>query len=174
MKRMPVDRPAGTSRGRMRGALGRVGRWTVVTIVLGFALIGFLPVTRGTVDVRILTAGARTEVNIVRDAGRASYSTLLEAGVRIFEWQPSTLHAKRFVADGQWSTIGSMNFDNRSMALNDESTLMILDPTVGRQMDQIFRDDLRHAQEITMTTFQQRSSWSRLTERLANLMTRLL
>jgi len=76
--------------------------------------------------------------------------------------------------DGQWSTIGSMNFDNRSMALNDESTLMILDPTVGRQMDQIFRDDLRHAQEITMTTFQQRSSWSRLTERLANLMTRLL
>jgi cardiolipin synthase len=126
------------------------------------------------VDVRILTAGARTDVNIVRDAGRASYSTLLEAGVRIFEWQPSTLHAKTFVADGQWSTIGSMNFDNRSMALNDESTLMILDPTVGRQMDQIFRDDLRHAQEITMTTFQQRSSWSRLTERLANLMTRLL
>jgi cardiolipin synthase len=78
------------------------------------------------------------------------------------------------VADGQWSTIGSMNFDNRSMALNDESTLMILDPTVGRQMDEIFRDDLRYAQEITMTTFQQRSWWARLTERLANLMTRLL
>jgi cardiolipin synthase len=126
------------------------------------------------VDVRILTAGARTDVNIVRDAGRAWYGTLLEAGVRVFEWQPSTLHAKTFVADGQWSTIGSMNFDNRSMALNDESTLMILDPTVGRQMDEIFRDDLRYAQEITMTTFQQRSWWARLTERLANLMTRLL
>src|SRR5678815_1886044 len=69
------------------------------------------------VDVRILTAGARTDVNIVRDAGRAWYGTLLDAGVRVFEWQPSTLHAKTFVADGQWSTIGSMNFDNRSMAL---------------------------------------------------------
>jgi cardiolipin synthase A/B len=126
------------------------------------------------VDVRILTAGARTDVNIVRDAGRAWYGTLLDAGVRIFEWQPSTLHAKTLVADGQWSTIGSMNFDNRSMALNDESTLMILDPTIGRQMDQIFLDDLRHSQEITLSTFQKRSWWARLTERVANLVTRLL
>jgi cardiolipin synthase len=126
------------------------------------------------VDVRILTAGARTDINIVRDAGRASYNTLLEAGVRVFEWQPSTLHAKAFVVDGQWSAIGSMNFDNRSMALNDESTLMILDPTIGRQMDQIFLDDLRHSEEITLTAFQRRSWWARLTERVANLVTRLL
>lgn len=126
------------------------------------------------VDVRILTAGARTDVNIVRDAGREWYATLLDAGVRVYEWQPSTLHAKTFVVDGQWSTIGSMNFDNRSMALNDESTLMILDPTVGRQMDQIFLDDLRYAEEITKPTFQQRSWRARLTERLANLVMRLL
>jgi cardiolipin synthase len=126
------------------------------------------------VDVRVLTAGARTDVNIVRYAGRASYRTLLDAGVRIFEWQPSTLHAKTFVADGQWSTIGSMNFDNRSMALNDESTLMILDPAIGRQMDQIFLDDLRQSEEITLATFQTRSWWARLTERVASLVTRLL
>ena len=126
------------------------------------------------VDVRILTAGPRTDVNIVRDAGRAWYGTLLDAGVRVFEWQPSTLHAKTFVADGQWSTIGSMNFDNRSMALNDESTLMILDASIGRQMDQMFYDDLRHADEITLTTFRQRSWWARLTERAANLVMRLL
>ena len=60
------------------------------------------------------------------------------------------------------------------MALNDESTLMILDSTVGRQMDQIFLDDLRHAEEITLTTLQQRSWWARLTERAANFMIRLL
>ena len=81
------------------------------------------------VDVRILTAGARTDVNIVRLAGRAWYDTLLAAGVRVYEWQPSTLHAKTFVVDGEWSTVGSMNFDNRSMALNDEATLMVLDRT---------------------------------------------
>ena len=50
---------------------------------------------------------------------------LLDAGVRVYEWQPSTLHAKTFVVDGAWVTIGSMNFDNRSMALNDEATLMV-------------------------------------------------
>jgi cardiolipin synthase len=126
------------------------------------------------VDVRILTAGPRTDVNIVRHAGRAWYGTLLRAGVRVFEWQPSTLHAKTFVVDGEWSTIGSMNFDNRSMALNDETTLMILDPTVGRQMDQMFLDDLQQAEEITLATFQRRSRWMRLLEHAASVMVRLL
>jgi len=126
------------------------------------------------VDVRILTAGPRTDVNTVRNAGRAWYGTLLDAGVRIFEWQPTTLHAKTFVVDGRWSTIGSMNFDNRSMALNDESTLMILDPEIGGQMNQIFVDDLRHAQEITLARFRQRSSWARVKERAAILVMRLL
>ena len=43
-----------------------------------------------------------------------------------------------------------MNFDNRSMALNDEATLMVLDRAIGDQMNQIFFDDLRHASEITL------------------------
>ena len=67
---------------------------------------------------RTLTAGPRTDVNIVRLAGQAWYDTLLEAGVRIYEWQPTTLHARTFVVDGEWLTVGSINFDNRSMALD--------------------------------------------------------
>lgn len=126
------------------------------------------------VDVRILTAGARTDVNIVRLAGRAWYDMLLEAGVRVYEWQPSTLHAKTFVIDGEWFTIGSMNFDNRSMALNDESTLMVLDRTVGEEMNRIFIDDLRYAEEITTARFRQRSWFQRMAERGANLLSRLL
>ena len=59
------------------------------------------------VDVRVLTAGARTDVNLAPLAGRASYATLLAAGVRLYEWQTSTLHAKTFVVDGEWTTIGS-------------------------------------------------------------------
>ena len=101
------------------------------------------------VDVRILTAGPRTDVNVVRLAGRAWYDTLLAAGVRVYEWQPRTLHAKTFVVDSEWFTVGSMNFDNRSMALNDEATLMVLDRTAGQNMNRIFLDDLRHAEEIT-------------------------
>jgi cardiolipin synthase A/B len=126
------------------------------------------------VDVRILTAGPLTDVNIVRSAGRAWYNTLLDAGVRVYEWQPTTLHAKTFVVDGQWSTVGSMNFDNRSMALNDESTLMVLDPAIGEEMDRVFRSDLRYSEEITIATFRRRPWLERILERGANMITRLL
>jgi cardiolipin synthase len=101
---------------------------------------------RRAVDVRILTAGPRTDVNIVRLAGRAWYDKLLSAGVRVYEWLASTLHAKTFDVDGEWFTVGSMNFDNRSMALNDEATLMVLDRSVGQQMERIFLDDLQYAE----------------------------
>jgi phosphatidylserine/phosphatidylglycerophosphate/cardiolipin synthase-like enzyme len=57
----------------------------------------------------------------------------------MYEWQPSTLHAKPFVIDG-----------DRSMALNYESTLMVWDRAVGQQMDEMFFDDLRDAEEITL------------------------
>jgi len=126
------------------------------------------------VDVRILTAGPSTDVNIVRLAGRAWYRTLLDGGVRVYEWAPSTLHAKTFVIDGEWLTIGSMNFDNRSMALNDEATLMVLDRTAGEQMDRIFIDDLRYAEEITAGRFAQRSWFQWMAEQAANVVTRLL
>jgi cardiolipin synthase len=126
------------------------------------------------VDVRILTAGPRTDVSIVRSAGRASYETLLDAGVRIYEWQPTTLHAKTFVVDSQWSTIGSMNFDNRSMALNDEATLMMVDRSIGEEMNQIFLADLEHAEEIRVATFSRRPWFERIAEGAAALITRLL
>ena len=94
--------------------------------------------------------------------------------MRVYEWQPSTLHAKTFVVDGEWVTIGSMNFDNRSMALNDEATLMVLDRTVGEQMDEIFIDDLRMPRRLPPRAFGQRSWFQRMAERGANLITRLL
>jgi cardiolipin synthase A/B len=126
------------------------------------------------VDVRILTAGARTDIAIVRSAGRFWYEALLSAGVRVYEWQPSTLHAKTLVVDGEWSAIGSMNFDNRSMALNDESTLMVLDATVGEEMNRIFMEDLRRAEAISLATFRQRSFVQRVMERGASLIMRML
>lgn len=126
------------------------------------------------VDVRVLTAGPLTDVAVVRLAGRASYDTLLAAGVRIYEWRPTTLHAKTFVIDGEWATIGSMNFDNRSLALNDEATLMVRDPTFGHQMNDIFMADLANAEVITAERFDQRLWMARIAERAAGLFTRLL
>jgi cardiolipin synthase A/B len=126
------------------------------------------------VEVRILTAGPKTDTNFVRRAGRGTYDALLNAGVRIYEWQPTALHARTFVVDGEWSVIASMNFDNRSMALNDESTLMVLDRGLGAQMIRLFLDDLQHATEITRAEFSRRPWRSRLAERAANLLTRIL
>jgi cardiolipin synthase len=84
------------------------------------------------------------------------------------------LHAKTFVIDGEWLTIGSMNFDNRSMALNDEATLMVRDRTIGQRMVQVFFDDLRYAQQVTIEQFRRRSWFERLTEQAAKLITRVL
>jgi cardiolipin synthase A/B len=126
------------------------------------------------VDVRVLTAGPLTDVAVVRLAGRSSYDRLLAAGVRIYEWRPTTLHAKTFVIDGEWATIGSMNFDNRSLALNDEATLMVRDRTFGQRMNEIFMADLTNAEPITAGPFDQRSWIERIAEQAAGLFTRLL
>ena len=100
--------------------------------------------------------------------------TLLGAGVRVYEYEPSTLHAKTFVVDGVWTSIGTMNFDNRSLALNDESTLMILDSLAGQRMDSVFFDDLRYAKEFDLETFRRRPWYHRIGEWAADQMTRLL
>ena len=67
-----------------------------------------------------------------------------------------------------------MNFDNRSMALNDEATLMVLDRTIGEEMNRVFLSDLEHADEITLTSFRRRSWVERIVEGAASLITRLL
>ena len=126
------------------------------------------------VDVRILVGGPLTDVRAARLAAHARYDSLLSAGVRVYEYQPSTLHAKTFVADGVWTSIGTMNFDNRSLALNDESTLMVLDSAAGRRMEEMFLDDLRQSREIDLATFRRRPWTRRVAEWAANQITRLL
>lgn len=126
------------------------------------------------VDVRLLVGGPRTDIRMARLAAHARFDSLLSAGVKIYEYQPTTLHAKTFVVDGLWSSVGTMNFDNRSLALNDESTLMVLDSTAGRRMEQVFFEDLRYAQEIQLATFRRRSWTRRVAEWAANQIVRLL
>ncbi|MGZ5338255.1 MAG: phospholipase D-like domain-containing protein, partial [Thermoleophilaceae bacterium] len=77
------------------------------------------------VDMRILVPGSHIDKEFVRTAGRAAYDQLLEAGVRLFEYGPTMLHAKSLVIDGDWSCVGSINFDNRSFQLHDEIALCV-------------------------------------------------
>jgi cardiolipin synthase len=126
------------------------------------------------VDVRVLTTSANTDVKTTWYAGRYHYEELLGRGVRIFEYQPTMLHSKTIVVDGMWGSIGSMNFDNRSLAFNDESNLVVLDSVIGAQMDSVFFDDLRYAKEIKLDEFRRRSVWSKMLEAGATLLSRLL
>jgi cardiolipin synthase len=126
------------------------------------------------VDVRVLVGGPSTDVRAARLAAHARYERLLQAGVRVYEYLETTLHAKTFVVDGRWVSIGTMNFDNRSLALNDESTLMVLDTAAGRRMDAVFFDDLRHSREVDLAEFRRRPWVNRVAEWAANLITPLL
>ena len=126
------------------------------------------------IDVRVLTVSNKTDVKTTWYAGRYRYEELLRAGVKIYEYQPTMIHSKTIVADGLWSSVGSMNFDNRSLAFNNESNLVVLDAKFGAMMDSTFLDDLRYAKEITLPEFSKRSAWEKTLEAAAATLQRLL
>lgn len=121
------------------------------------------------VAVRVLVPGPHIDKEIVRVAGRAVYEELLDCGVRIFEYQPTMLHAKSLSVDGAWAAVGSVNFDNRSFALNDEATLCVQDARLAARLDEQFARDLEVAEEIRPGRFADRSGGHRLREAAAKL-----
>lgn len=126
------------------------------------------------VDVRVMTTGPKTDVQTTRWAGRWRYDELLAAGVRIYEYQPANMHAKTISVDGVWGTVGSMNFDNRSLAFNDETTLLVLDSAVVSGMDRMFLEDLRWSKEMTLAAVDGRPFWEKLRDGAASMLQRLL
>ncbi len=130
-------------------------------------------VKRG-VDVRVLVNGPHIDKEAVRQAGRSSYDDLLEGGVKIFEYQRTMLHAKTLVVDGSWSTVGSINFDNRSFSLNDELNLSVWDEPVARTLEGQFKLDLEDARELTLEKWRARSGLSIVRERASALLRREL
>ena len=65
------------------------------------------------------------------------------------EYRPALLHVKTIVIDGMWATVGSTNLNNRSFTMNEELNVIVYDRDVGRQFDEIFAADLRHARQVT-------------------------
>jgi cardiolipin synthase len=126
------------------------------------------------VDVRVLTPGANTDEPLVWHAGRALYPKLLDAGVRIYEYIPGMMHAKTFVADGCWATVGTFNFDNRSMKLNEEVALIIRDETIAGFLEEAFMEDLEHAKEIGPEDLVRRGELDWAKARFARLVSGLL
>lgn len=126
------------------------------------------------VDIRVLTNGSATDVATTRFAGHRQYAPLLAAGVRIWEYGPTTIHAKTFVADGIWSSVMTANFDNRSIAYNDEVAFVVHGKETGAVMDSLFVEDLRFATEISAREFGRRSRPMQIAEWFAGLIARIL
>ncbi|HWS72150.1 MAG TPA: phospholipase D-like domain-containing protein, partial [Thermoanaerobaculia bacterium] len=123
-------------------------------------------VRRG-VDVRVIVPGEYTDVPIVRQASRLHYDYLLRRGIRIFEYQPTMMHAKTMVVDGVWLTVGSSNFDDRSFRLNDEVNVNVYDEAIAAQAEAMFRDDLARTEEVRIRKWLRRGWMAKLKERVA-------
>ena len=116
------------------------------------------------VDVRIMVPGRHIDQPVVRMASRLHYGELLTAGVRIFEYNRTMMHNKDSVIDGIFSTIGSINFDARSMYENAEESLAFYDRDFGAKMEAVFAEDEKHCREITYESWKRRSIEQRLAE----------
>jgi cardiolipin synthase len=101
------------------------------------------------VDVRLLVPGA-TDIPLLRPLSRAGYRPLLEAGVRIFEWNGSMMHAKTAVADGRWARVGSTNLNLASWIGNLELDVIVEHEGFAREMEAMYLADLTHATEVVL------------------------
>jgi len=110
---------------------------------------------RSGVDVRLLLPGAN-DMPVMRAFARAGLRPLLEAGVRVFEWQGSMMHAKTAVADGRWSRVGSTNLNITSWLNNRELDVLVEDEAFGRRMEAAYLADLSKSVEIVLETVHHR------------------
>jgi cardiolipin synthase A/B len=104
---------------------------------------------RDGVDVRLLVPGT-SDLPVTQAFSRAGYRPLLEAGVRVFEWNGSMLHAKTAVADSRWSRVGSSNLNLSSWLANYELDIAVYDQNFGRQMEEMYVRDLENSTEIVL------------------------
>jgi cardiolipin synthase A/B len=104
---------------------------------------------RDGVDVRLLVPSG-SDVPLLNALSRSGYRPLLEAGVRVFEWNGSMLHAKTAVADGRWSRVGSTNLNLTSWIGNWELDVAVEDGEFAEEMEEMYLNDLEHATEIVL------------------------
>ena len=103
------------------------------------------------VDVRMLVPGSGSDLPVVQRLTQSGYRQLLDAGIRIFEWNGTMVHAKTAVADGRWARVGSSNLNIQSWLGNWELDVAIEDETFARQMEQAYSQDLQNATEVVLS-----------------------
>ncbi len=122
------------------------------------------------VEVAILVPGAKSDHALTRTSSRALYGELLLAGARIFEYQPSMIHAKVLVVDRKFAVVGSTNMDARSFGLNDEVNLALPDAALAERLEQDFANDLKSSHEVSYEEWKRRPIWEQASERIGWLL----
>ena len=122
------------------------------------------------VDVRIMISGKHNDNWLARKNSTRLYGQLLEAGVTVLEYNRTMLHQKTLVVDGQWVSIGTTNFDNRSFAHNEETSVCIKAPELAAFMEQTFRSDMRACDRVELEAWQRRGLVMKSLEAVASLL----
>jgi cardiolipin synthase len=121
------------------------------------------------VEVDVIAPGADNDAPIVRLAGRSRWKPLLQAGIRIWEYQPARFHSKYLIVDDCWCSVGSTNIDHRSLRLNEEANLNILDAAFAAEHIRIFERDLSHSHLISWDNWKKRPLPEKITGHIAAL-----
>ena len=122
------------------------------------------------VRIRVIVPGTHTDAETVRRASRATWGPMLQAGVKIFEYQPTMFHVKMMVVDGLVASFGSTNFDERSFFLNDEANLNVYAADFAARQLADFEHDLAKSREINYAQWLGRPLIEKAWELLAALL----
>lgn len=125
------------------------------------------------VRVRLLLQGRGAHAFMVT-AARAHYASLLESGVEIHEYEAGLLHSKTLTIDGNWSVVGTPNFDTRSLYLNFEVAVVVYGAKAATQLEEQFEHDLTRSHRIDPATWPQRSARQKVTEQFLRLFSPVL
>lgn len=144
-------------------SLARKTLWLTDAYFVGIApyVQALVAAARDGVDVRLLVPGS-SDIPAVAAMSRSGYRPLLKAGIRVFEWNGSMLHAKTAVADGQWARVGSSNLNIASWLSNQELDVAIEDADFAGQLAAQYERDLAHATEIVLAPRRRRGRGERV------------
>ena len=122
------------------------------------------------VDVRLMLPGPHTDNWITRASAQARYQELLEAGAKIYEYQPTFMHAKYGLIDGKWSIIGSPNLNSRSRQLDEENAIGIDDAAFGAALKATFINDLERSTPVDLEKWRRRNPLQKFFETISRLL----
>jgi len=132
------------------------------------ALQQILDARKRGVAVDIIVPNSLTDVPTVRRASRHFWGQLLEAGVHIYEFQPTMYHPKLLIVDDIWASFGSTNLDERSLRLNDEASLNVYGRDFALTQIDLFNRDLARSRQISLAEWRARPLSEKATDWLAS------